>query len=90
MKIVEQQRECDVLVVLHRHPVYKLTQMKYILARIKHTDDTYYFPDADMNIAKFGEAVLWDASDAERISIEKGLYTPVKSNKVDFQDNSWM
>ena len=91
MKIVGYVRECDVLVALHRHPVYKLTQMKYILARIKHSDETYFFPEANLNIAKFGTGYLWDETMAEQVSIEKGLYEPVKKkNNTEFEEQAWM
>lgn len=85
-------RECDVLIALHRHPIYKLTQMKYILARIKHTDETYFFPEANLNIAKFGAGHVWDETMAEQIAIEKGLYSPIpkKKNNTSFEEQAWV
>ncbi|MGL4949773.1 MAG: DnaB family ATPase, partial [Anaeroplasmataceae bacterium] len=70
-------RECDVLLVLHKHKEYGLHQIKYILARINHTDDTYYLPDADLGIMKFGKAVLWDEQEAANVAEARGL---IKNN----------
>lgn len=75
MKIYNNNvRECDVLVAIHKHREYGVTQMKYILARISHTDETYFFPDADLGRAKFGKATLWDEDLARKIAMQKETF----------------
>lgn len=91
-KLWEKVRECDVLIALHKHSTYRLTQMKYILARINHTDDTYFYPDANLNVAKFGAGIEWDETLAENIAIQKGLYKIEERHKADsdsFMDGKW-
>lgn len=90
MKIMDNVRECDVLLALHKHAELGLTQMKYILARISHTDETYFFPECDLGKAKFGPAVEWDETLAKQVALKTGSYKEAKKD-VEFivEEDAW-
>lgn len=56
----EIEREAHILCVLHNEDGRK--KFKYIVSRFKHDQDTYFFPDCNLDTMSFGKVKVWDDS----------------------------
>lgn len=79
----ELARECDSLLVLHKDKNTGLSQMKFILSRQQYDQDVYFFPEQNLNMAKFGKCMLWDDNIAVQISKRLGLYQEIQQERAE-------